>query len=189
MKIAGADGRVATGTSGGVAGGVAAGSGRTEARPGAGIGVRAAAAGPGDRAGVAGVIAGAGFQCVTHRALRARLLDHVYPALRDHGDTETVTRLLRRLDDRGTGAGRQRALFTRAASPPAFITALARATLSGHEPGPLGVGPRPEGPPAATAGEWLCGPARRGSMSAAVPRGRGRRGNATFGPGGPGFRP
>ena len=68
-------------------------------------------------------------------ALRARLLEHVYPALRDHGDTETITRLLRRLDDRGTGADRQRALFTSAASPPAFITALARATLSGYEPG------------------------------------------------------
>ena len=68
-------------------------------------------------------------------ALRARLLDHVYPALRDHGDTETITRLLHRLDRRGTGADRQRALFTSAASTPAFITALARATLSGYEPG------------------------------------------------------
>ena len=68
-------------------------------------------------------------------ALRARLLDYVYPALSDHGDTETITRLLRRLDQRGTGADRQRALFTSAASTPAFITALARATLSGHQPG------------------------------------------------------
>ena len=68
-------------------------------------------------------------------ALRSRLLDHVYPALSDHGDTETITRLLRRLDDLGTGADRQRALFTSAASTPAFITALARATLSGYEPG------------------------------------------------------
>jgi len=85
-------------------------------------------------------LAGAGADPVTGQAvdaaaLRARLLDHVYPALRDHGDAETVTRLLRRLDDRGTGADRQRALFTRAASTPAFITALARATLSCHEPG------------------------------------------------------
>ena len=85
-------------------------------------------------------LAGPGADPVTGQpaaaaALRVRLLDHVRPALRDHGDTETVTRLLRRLDDRGTGADRQRALFTRAASPPAFITALARATLSGHEPG------------------------------------------------------
>ncbi|HLM89487.1 MAG TPA: hypothetical protein VK284_10755, partial [Streptosporangiaceae bacterium] len=85
-------------------------------------------------------LAGAGADPVTGQAvdapaLRSRLLDHVYPALRDHGDAETVTRLLRRLDDRGTGADRQRALFTRAASTPAFITALARATLSCHEPG------------------------------------------------------
>ncbi|MFI5063812.1 MAG: glutamate--cysteine ligase, partial [Streptosporangiales bacterium] len=74
-------------------------------------------------------------QAVDAPALRARLLDHVYPALSDHGDTQTVTRLLRRLDDRGTGADRQRALFTHAASTPAFIKALARATLSSHEPG------------------------------------------------------
>ena len=85
-------------------------------------------------------LAGAGVDPVTGQAagataLRARLLDHVYPALSDHGDTETVTRLLRRLDQRGTGADRQRALFTSAASTPAFITALARATLSSHEPG------------------------------------------------------
>ena len=85
-------------------------------------------------------LAGAGIDPVTGQAagapaLRARLLDHVYPALSDHGDTQTITRLLYRLDDRGTGADRQRALFTSAASAPAFITALARATLSGYEPG------------------------------------------------------
>jgi len=84
--------------------------------------------------------AGAGADPVTGQAvdapaLRSRLLDHVYPALRDHGDIQTVTGLLRRLDDRGTGADRQRALFTSAASTPAFITALARATLSGYQPG------------------------------------------------------
>jgi len=85
-------------------------------------------------------LAGPGIDPVTGppadaAALRARLLDHVYPALRDHGDAETITGLLHRLDDRGTGADRQRALFTRGVSTPAFITALARATLSGHEPG------------------------------------------------------
>ncbi len=85
-------------------------------------------------------LAGAGADPVTGQAvdaaaLRARLLDHVYPALRDHGDTETITRLLRRLDQRGTGADCQRALFASVASTPAFITALARATLSGYEPG------------------------------------------------------
>jgi glutamate---cysteine ligase / carboxylate-amine ligase len=73
--------------------------------------------------------------------LRARLLDHVSPALSDHGDTQIITRLLRRLDDRGTGADRQRALFTSAASTPAFITALARATLASYEPGRRRAGP------------------------------------------------
>jgi len=90
-------------------------------------------------------LAGPGIDPVTGQpasaaALRARLLEHVAPALAGHGDTETVTRLLRRLDDRGTGVGRQRALFTRGLSTPAFIIALARATLSGYQPGP-GAGP------------------------------------------------
>ena len=85
-------------------------------------------------------LAGAGADPFTGQAacapaLRSRLLDHVYPALRDHGDTETITRLLHQLDQRGTGADRQRALFASAASTPAFITALARATLSGYQPG------------------------------------------------------
>jgi carboxylate-amine ligase len=85
-------------------------------------------------------LAGAGADPVTGQAvdapaLRSRLLDHVRPALSDHGDTEIIAGLLRRLDDQGTGADRQRALFTSAASTPAFITALARATLSGYEPG------------------------------------------------------
>jgi len=74
-------------------------------------------------------------QAVDAATLRSRLLDHVRPALRDHGDTETITGLLRRLDNRGTGAGRQRALFTTAGSTPAFIIALARASVSGYEPG------------------------------------------------------
>ena len=85
-------------------------------------------------------LAGAGVDPVTGQAvdapaLRSRLLDHVYPALTDHGDTETIAGLLRRLDQRGTGADRQRALFTSSASTPGFITALARATLSRYEPG------------------------------------------------------
>ena len=80
------------------------------------------------------------------RSLLSRLLDHVYPALGDHGDTEMITRLLHRLDQRGTGADRQRALFTSAASTPAFITALARATMSGHEPGPLAPARCPDPP-------------------------------------------
>ena len=58
-------------------------------------------------------LAGAAADPVTGQAvdalvLRSRLLDHVYPALSDHGDTETITRLLHRLDERGTGADRGR---------------------------------------------------------------------------------
>jgi glutamate---cysteine ligase / carboxylate-amine ligase len=102
-------------------------------------------------------LAGAGADPVTGQAvdaaaLRSRLLDHVSPALSDHGDTETITTLLRRLDDRGTGANRQRAFFTRAASTPAFITALARATLSSYEPGRW---PRPDARAPAAAGAAL----------------------------------
>jgi len=83
-------------------------------------------------------LAGAGVdpftgQTVNARSLRARLLDHVHAALTDRGDTETITALVRRLDDRGTGADRQRALFAGAASAPAFVEALARATLSDDE--------------------------------------------------------
>jgi glutamate---cysteine ligase / carboxylate-amine ligase len=75
--------------------------------------------------------------------LRARLLDYVHAALSDRGDTETITMLLRQLDDRGTGADRQRALFTSTASAPAFIQALAHATLSGYEP-TAGASPMPD---------------------------------------------
>ena len=50
-------------------------------------------------------------QAADARTLRSRLLDYVYPALSDRGDAQTITGLLHRLDDRGTGADRQRALF------------------------------------------------------------------------------
>ena len=73
-------------------------------------------------------------QAADARSLRSRLLDHVYPALSDRGDAQTITGLLRRLDQRGTGADRQRALFASAGSAPRFTEALARATLSGDEP-------------------------------------------------------
>jgi glutamate---cysteine ligase / carboxylate-amine ligase len=69
-------------------------------------------------------------QAADPRSVRSRLLDHVYPALTGRGDAPTITGLLHRLDHDGTGADRQRALFTRAASPPGFVRALARATLS-----------------------------------------------------------
>jgi len=105
-------------------------------------------------------------QPVAAAALRARLLEHVRPALRDLGDAETITGLLRRLEDRGTGADRQRALFTQGVSKAVFITALARATVAGYEPtvGGLvpGSGQRPGAPPAA---------ALRESVPAAVPPG------------------
>ena len=38
------------------------------------------------------------------RSTVSRLIDHVYPALRDHGDAQTITGLLRRLDQQGTGS-------------------------------------------------------------------------------------
>ena len=61
---------------------------------------------------------------------RSRLIDHVYSELSDRGDAQLITGLLRRLDQEGTGADRQRALFTSGLSPPGFVQALARATLS-----------------------------------------------------------
>jgi glutamate---cysteine ligase / carboxylate-amine ligase len=64
------------------------------------------------------------------RSTVSRLIDHVYPALNDHGDAQTITRLLGQLDRQGTGADRQRALFASGASPQAFTRALAGATLS-----------------------------------------------------------
>ncbi len=80
-------------------------------------------------------------QTVDARTVRSRLLDHVQAALSDRDDTETITRLLHRLDDRGTGADRQRAL-TATASTPEFIKALARVTLSGYDLA-VGAGPVP----------------------------------------------
>ena len=73
-------------------------------------------------------------QAADARTLRSRLLDHAYPALSDRGDAQTITGLLRQLDDRGTGADRQRALFASAGSAPGFTEALARAALSGDKP-------------------------------------------------------
>ena len=93
-------------------------------------------------------LAGTGVDPVTGQAvhaptLRSRLLDHVYPALTNRGDTQTITRLSHKLDDRGTGADRQRALFANAASASAFVQALARATLSGDDPA-AGAEPMPD---------------------------------------------
>jgi glutamate---cysteine ligase / carboxylate-amine ligase len=72
---------------------------------------------------------------VDARSLRSRLVDHVLAALSARGDAGTIIGLLQRLDDHGTGAERQRALFARAASASDFVGAVARATLAGPEPG------------------------------------------------------
>ncbi len=106
-------------------------------------------------------LAGAGVdpftgQVVDARSLRSRLLDHVHAALSDRGDAETVTGLLHRLDDRGTGADRQRALFAGAVSAPGFVEALARATLSGGEPA---CGGQPNTGSKRPAPAWTPGPA------------------------------
>jgi len=47
----------------------------------------------------------------------------------EHGDVATVTNGLIRLNRRGTGADRQRAMFARAESPGAFIASLADAAV------------------------------------------------------------
>ena len=67
------------------------------------------------------------------RSLQSRFLDHVHAALSDRGDAHIIAGLLRRLDQRGTGADRQRTLFADAASPSRFVEALARLALSGDE--------------------------------------------------------
>jgi carboxylate-amine ligase len=74
---------------------------------------------------------------VTQRTLLDRLLGHVWDALARSGDGQEITALVGRLDRRGTGADRQRAL--RAAGPPPgeLASALARATLAGCA-GPVG---------------------------------------------------
>jgi carboxylate-amine ligase len=106
-------------------------------------------------------LAGAGVDPFTGRpaearSLLSRLLDHVCPALSDNGDTETIARLLHQLDERGTGADRQRALLAGARSAREFVEALARATLSGDEPAygrqPKARSERPPGARAAGAG-------------------------------------
>src|SRR5271169_4979085 len=95
-------------------------------------------------------------QAADARSLQSRLLDHVYPALSDRGDAQIITGLLRRLDDQGTGADRQRALYASAGSAPSFVEALARATLSGDEPARRGQPNAKSGrPPPA----WTPGPA------------------------------
>jgi carboxylate-amine ligase len=94
-------------------------------------------------------------QAAGARTLQSRLLDHVHAALSDRGDGQSITALVQRLDDLGTGADRQRALFAAAASAPAFAQALARATLSGGGHQPSARSGRPPGRVAARTGSGI----------------------------------
>lgn len=73
-------------------------------------------------------------EAVTQRRLVDRLVDRVHPALEVAEDAGEIEALLRRLDQRGTGAARQRALWVRARSAGEFTDALARVTR--NEPVP-----------------------------------------------------
>lgn len=61
-------------------------------------------------------------------------MDRVHPALEVSEDAEEIGALLRRLDERGTGAARQRALWIQARSAGEFTDALASVTR--NEPVP-----------------------------------------------------
>jgi carboxylate-amine ligase len=99
-------------------------------------------------------IAGPGVDAFTGETVAARdiltqLVDRVHAALEDRGDTGMVTALLHLLDDRGTGAERQRALFAQAGSAPEFVEALARATTAeAGAPPPAGPSAPPQAAPA-----------------------------------------
>jgi carboxylate-amine ligase len=60
-----------------------------------------------------------------------RLLGHVQDALARSGDDQEVNTLVGRLDRRGTGADRQRALRASGPPPGELASALAHATLAG----------------------------------------------------------
>jgi glutamate---cysteine ligase / carboxylate-amine ligase len=68
---------------------------------------------------------------VAQRTLLDRLLGHVWGALARSGDDQEITALVGRLDRRGTGADRQRALRASGPPPGELASALARATLAG----------------------------------------------------------
>jgi carboxylate-amine ligase len=65
-----------------------------------------------------------------HRHLLDRLVDHAWPALDAAGDTGHVNRLLRRIDEWGTGTDQQRTLWTDNRTPSDFTEALAHATCA-----------------------------------------------------------
>jgi carboxylate-amine ligase len=68
---------------------------------------------------------------VAQRSLLDRLLGHVEDALARSGDDQEVAALVGRLDERGPGAVRQRAMRASGASGGELAAALARATLAG----------------------------------------------------------
>jgi glutamate---cysteine ligase / carboxylate-amine ligase len=115
-------------------------------------------------------------QAVDARMLRSRLLDHVGAALTGRGDTQIITTLLHQLDDQGTGADRQRALFATTAAVPAFIQALGRATRSGGDPA-AGARPVPHPEAARHAPTRGVAPLTRSCCNSVLrlPRCRGRR--------------
>lgn len=65
---------------------------------------------------------------VPQRSLLQQLLDRVHAALDSSGDADEVAVLLHRLDQRGTGADRQRAMWAGAGSAREFTEALAATT-------------------------------------------------------------
>jgi carboxylate-amine ligase len=69
-------------------------------------------------------------QRVTQRVLLRRLVEHIRDALDALGDTQYADELVRRLDEQGTGAQRQRARWTAEAPAGTFVEALAGATLA-----------------------------------------------------------
>ncbi|MFC4067666.1 carboxylate-amine ligase [Actinoplanes subglobosus] len=66
--------------------------------------------------------------------LMRQLFDYVRPELERHGDLDTVTVLMERLREQGTGAARQRALLAGGASIGEVVDWLARATTDEHAP-------------------------------------------------------
>lgn len=68
---------------------------------------------------------------IAQRTLLDRLLDHVRAALARSGDDQQIATLVGRLDQFGTGAARQRALWASGPPPGELASALARATLAG----------------------------------------------------------
>ncbi|MGN9793181.1 carboxylate-amine ligase [Streptomyces sp. OZ13] len=76
---------------------------------------------------------GSGVDALTERVLpfavqAARLVDRVRPRLEEYGDVERVTAFLRRLDEHGCGAQRQRASWSRRSRPADVVDDLVAAT-------------------------------------------------------------